>query len=264
MSNSLADLPLVSLTDGVLTLPISTKDNGTSLDNAALHQALTALQRVEAGQIDAGAILLTGLGPNFCAGGNLRDFAALPDRGARVGEVADLLHAVVLALHNGPLPVVAAVTGWAAGAGMSLVLSADVSVASTETRLRTAYSAIAFTPDAGLTWLLSRAVGYNRAASLILLDTPLNGQQAFDMGIITTLVEPEELADQAVQIARKLAAGPRGTFASARQLLKSGQTGTLAESLRAERDSIAAMANSADGREGVDAFLAKRRPQFGA
>ena len=116
MTFDLADTPLVTLSEGVLTLPISLEGKGNSLDSDAVDQASVALRALLAGDIEAGAVLLVGLGANFCAGGNVPGFAAAPDRAEHVRELADRLHAVVRQLDELPVPIVAAVAGWAAGA----------------------------------------------------------------------------------------------------------------------------------------------------
>ena len=262
MTFDLTATPLVTLEDGVLTIPVSLEGKGNSLDSDAVTQAGTALGALLSGELDAGAVLLVGLGKNFCAGGNVPGFAAAPDRGEHVRELADRLHVVVRQLDETPVPVVAAVAGWAAGAGLSLALAADFSVGGPDTRLLAAYPGIGLSPDGGMSWRLPRAIGHSAARAFILGNEPMDGDRAYRAGMITTFVEGD-VSSAARELAVRLAAGPRGSYAATKQLLRRSEGTTLAQQLDAERDSIAALAVSPDGMEGVDAFVAKRAPRFG-
>lgn len=262
MTSDLTDTPLVSLEGGVLTLPVSLDGKGNSLDSDCISQAGVALDSVLAGTSDVGAILLVGLGKNFCAGGNVPGFAAAEDRSEHVRELADRLHGVVRQLDQAPVPVVAAVAGWAAGAGLSLALAADFSVGGPDTRLLAAYPGIGLSPDGGMSWRLPRAIGQSAARAFILGNEPVDGERAYRMGMITTFVSGD-VPTAARELAMRLASGPRASYAATRELLRRSEVNSLSEQLDAERDSIAALAVSPDGIEGVDAFVAKRAPRFG-
>lgn len=262
MTSDLADTPLVTLEDGVLTLPVSLEGKGNSLDSDAVTQAGAALHALLAGEIDAGTVLLVGLGKNFCAGGNVPGFAAAEDRSAHVRELADRLHSVIRQLDEVSVPVVAAVSGWAAGAGLSLALAADFSVGGPDTRLLAAYPGIGLSPDGGMSWRLPRAIGQSAARAVILGNEPVDGERAYRMGMITTFVEGD-VPTAARELAVRLASGPRASYAAAKELLRRSEGATLSAQLDAERDSIGALAASPDGIEGVDAFVAKRTPRFG-
>lgn len=262
MTSDLTDTPLVSLEGGVLTLPVSLDGKGNSLDSDCISQAGVALDSVLAGTSDVGAILLVGLGKNFCAGGNVPGFAAAEDRSEHVRELADRLHGVVRQLDRAPVPVVAAVAGWAAGAGLSLALAADFSVGGPDTRLLAAYPGIGLSPDGGMSWRLPRAIGQSAARAFILGNEPVDGERAYRMGMITTFVSGD-VPTAARELAMRLASGPRASYAATRELLRRSEGNSLSEQLDAERDSIAALAVSPDGLEGVNAFVAKRAPRFG-
>lgn len=262
MTFDLADTPLVTLEDGVLTLPISQDRKGNSLDADAVAQSAAALGALDAGELDAGAVLLVGLGKNFCAGGDVAGFAAADDRGDHVRDLADLLHGVIRRLDEATVPVIAAVAGWAAGAGLSLALAADFSLGGPDTRLLAAYPGIGLSPDGGMSWRLPRAVGQPAARAFILGNEPLDGQRAHHMGMLTTYVEGD-VTVAARELATRLAAGPGAAYAAAKDLLRRSEGATLSQQLDAERDSIAALAVHPDGIEGVDAFVAKRTPDFG-
>lgn len=252
----------VDLVDGVLQITVATDAAGTSLSGAAMVDGARALQALNAGKLTAGAVLLIGSGTNFCAGGNVRAFAAAPDRGTYVRGVADEFHRFVIELAACTVPVVAGVQGWAAGAGMSLVCHADVAIGGRSTKLRPAYSGIGLTPDGGLTWTLPRIVGPARARDILLSDSVVHGEEAVRLGILSRLVGDDIIVSEAQRLARTLAAGPTAAFEGVKALLQKSDAHTLAEQLDAEAASIAAAADGPTGREGVDAFVEKRRPDF--
>jgi 2-(1,2-epoxy-1,2-dihydrophenyl)acetyl-CoA isomerase len=168
----------------------------------------------------------------------------------------------VLALAGGRAPVVAAVNGWAAGAGMALAACADITVAAESARFRSAYSAIGLSPDCGLTWTLPRLVGRARAADLILTNRPVGAAEAAAIGLAARVVADDSLLADAQALAAELASGPAGAFERIRKLLDASDRSTLADQLDAEAASIAACADHPEGRAGVAAFTAGRRPVF--
>lgn len=251
----------VTEVDGVLQITIATAANGTSLDFGGINAGTAALR---ARKNEIGAILLTGSGPNFCAGGNVRGFAAAADRSIHIHEIATELHEFVRALAASPAPVVAAVQGWAAGAGMSLVCAADIAIGGTSTKLRPAYPGIGLTPDGGMSWTLPRIVGAGRAREILLTDAILDAEEATRLGILSRVVADEQVRAEADALAESLAAGPRSAYASIKKLLTQSPTATLSEQLDSERESIATAASTPTGREGVDAFVGKRKPDYSA
>jgi 2-(1,2-epoxy-1,2-dihydrophenyl)acetyl-CoA isomerase len=242
----------------VLECIIATKDKGCSLDADAVRQATLALKTLARDQ-SAGCVLLTSDGPNFCTGGNVRAFAAAEDRGAYVGAVAREFHDLIRAIARTQVPVVAAVHGWAAGAGMSLVCVSDIAIGGPGTRLRPAYPTIGFSPDGGLSWTLPRIVGIARARDILLTDRVLTGDEALAAGLLSRLVPDERIAAEARETANTLAAGPTSAYQHIKRLLAKTGHAHLGEQLAAEAESIAACAVSPAGRAGVDAFVARRR-----
>lgn len=263
MSFTLSDAPLLTLADGVLSVPISSAGPGNPLDADALDEAIPALRAVHTGELpDVRVVLLHGPGKNFCAGGDVAGFASAEDRSAHVYAVAETFHTLVSEIARLDVPVVAQAQGWAAGAGLSLVLGADVVVGGPGTNMVAAYSGIGFTPDGGMSWLLPRVVGERAAASLLLLNEPIGGRRAHELGIITVFDEDDDVAGRTRQVCATLAAGPRESQARIKRLLRSARGNELATHLDAERNSISQMAAHPDGVEGVDAFVGKRRPEF--
>ena len=249
------------LSDGVLRLVVSRQADGCAL----WHEAVPALTRriLAAGRDgSAGAVLLVGAGVNFCTGGNLRTFAAAEDPGATVGHLAREFHDFIRALIEGPLPVVAAVRGWAAGAGLSLVCAADLAVVGPGTRLRAGYPSLGYTSDGGLSWTLPRIVGAARARDLLLTDRILDGEESVRTGLAARLVADTEIEGTAAELSRGLAAGPTACHARFKRLLAISPDQRLADQLRLEEQEVAACADGSEGREGVSAFVQRRAPDF--
>ncbi|WP_406231716.1 enoyl-CoA hydratase/isomerase family protein [Nocardia sp. NBC_01009] len=249
----------VTTVDGVLQITIATSANGTSMDFAGIAAGSAALRTLGS---DVGAVLLTGTGANFCAGGNVRGFAAAEDRAAHIHGLATDLHEFVRALDETVVPVVAGVQGWAAGAGMSLVCLADIALGGPSTKLRPAYPGIGLSPDGGMSWTLPRIVGAGRAREILLTDAVIDAETAVRLGILSRVVADDDVRDEALSLARSLSRGPRSTYASIKSLLVQSSSATLSEQLDYERDAITAAANGPAGREGVDAFVEKRKPNY--
>jgi 2-(1,2-epoxy-1,2-dihydrophenyl)acetyl-CoA isomerase len=250
----------VGMGEAILRVRVVAETGAPVLDEGALNATTKAVRDAGA---DTRAVLLTHPGKNFCLGGDVTRFAGDDEPGRYVFEIAGVLHETIRALTSSPLPVVAAVQGWAAGAGMSVACAADVVVAGESTQFRAAYPAIGFTPDGGLTWHLPRIVGRARALDLMLTNRPMSAPEALAAGLVSKVVADGEVQAEAEAIARALAAGSSGALAGVKRLVADGLLGSLDTQLDAERASISARADSADGREGVRAFSERRAPDFG-
>jgi 2-(1,2-epoxy-1,2-dihydrophenyl)acetyl-CoA isomerase len=251
----------VARTGRVLRCAVSDAARHGSLDFDAVCAVTAALRTLEPG---VGAVLLAGEGPHFCTGadvGALAATGAAEDPRSAVRELAEELHELVRALVEVPVPVVAAVRGWAAGAGMSLVLAADIAVAGVSTRLRPAYPAIGLTPDGGLSWTLPRAVGAARARHILLTDRVLDADEALALGLVATVVPDDDVVAEADGLAQRLADGPTRALGRTKRLVRA--EGDLDAHLDAEADAIAESVADAEGREGVAAFRERRAPRFG-
>ncbi|GED98417.1 enoyl-CoA hydratase/isomerase family protein [Gordonia crocea] len=262
MTDSSPATPSVSTADGVLTIAVSNPANGTALDDDAIAGATAALIELREGRRDEQVILLVGAGKNFCAGGNVAAFAGAEDRPAYLLELADQLHTMLGLINETSLPVVVAAKGWAAGAGMSLTLIGDVVVGGTSTKMRPAYSGIGLTPDGGMTWTLPRTVGAARARAIILTNRIVTAEQALEYGILSEIVDDERVDERAREIAVELAAGPSAALQATVGLLRQSPAASLSAQFDAEGASISRLSGEPTGIEGVDAFLAKRAPQW--
>jgi 2-(1,2-epoxy-1,2-dihydrophenyl)acetyl-CoA isomerase len=224
------------------------------------RELLAAAFAIEAAA--ARAVVLSGDGRNFCFGGDLKGMVASGgDVQAYLSELTTNLHAAIVHLARLDAPVIAAVNGSAAGAGMGLVLAADYAIAARGAKFVAAYTAVGLTPDASCTFLLPRAVGYKRAMELLLTNRVLDAEEALDWGLINEVVDDDKLAETAAALAARFAAGPVGAFGTVKRLLAEADPGLEAQ-LGRESRSIAARGTSTEGREGIAAFLEKRAPRF--
>ena len=205
-------------------------------------------------------VVLAGAGRAFVAGGDIAAFAAEPAR--VVDELLEALHPAILALRATPAPVLAVVQGAAAGAGLSLVLGADLVVAGDRARFVIAYDRVGASPDCGGTWFLPRKVGRTRAFEMMLLGQVLSAEAAHAAGIVSLVVPAAELEQRADELARRIAAGPTAAYGRFKRLVDDALAASLDQHLQAERDAFLASTATADFREGVAAFIAKREPVF--
>lgn len=209
------------------------------------------------------AVLFTGAGRMFCGGGDLKTFAtkgaALPHY---LKAVTTYLHAAVSRLTRMNAPVVIAVQGSAAGAGLSFVCAADIVLAADNAKFTMAYTRAGLTPDGSSTYFLSRIVGLRRALELSLTSRVISAAEAQALGIVTQVVPEAQLEREAGALAASLAAGPTLAYGSTKRLLHAGWTGTLETQMELETRAIADIARTADAQEGIAAFAAKRPPAF--
>jgi 2-(1,2-epoxy-1,2-dihydrophenyl)acetyl-CoA isomerase len=158
-------------------------------------------------------------------------------------------------------PVIAAVNGTAAGAGLGLALAADFTIAGRTAKFAPAYTGVGLTPDAGCTFLLPRTVGYKRAMEMMLTNRVLDAETALSWGLVNEVVDDDKLLDAATAWAARLAAGPMGAFGAVKRLMAESLPG-FEDQLQREGASIAARAASAEGREGISAFVGKRAARY--
>ena len=209
------------------------------------------------------AVLLTGAGRFFSAGGDLKNFAAAEDRISKmVSETADTLHAAIAKFARMNAPIVAAVNGPAAGAGMSVVCMTDIALAAESAFFSMAYTAAGLSPDGSSTYFLPRIVGIRRARELMLSNRRLSAAEAHELGIVERVVPDDDLMDEAEKIALALANGPTLAFGAVKRLLLASQNAQLEDQLDAETSAITAMTRTSDAREGIAAFREKRLPNF--
>ena len=212
---------------------------------------------------DVGALVLTGAGGAFCAGGDVAEMEANLHRAEQ--HFLDLTaehHAVVKLLVAGPKPIVCAIHGAAAGGGFGLALCGDLRVASEQARLKPAYFRLGVAPDGGSTWLLPRLVGFTVAQELLFHDRVVMAQEALALGLVHEVVPVERLLPRALEEAHALARGPPFALAAAKRLMASTTSSDLDAQLALERRLNSQSGGTPDFREGARAFREKREPRF--
>jgi len=212
-------------------------------------------------------LIVTGAGQAFCAGGDVNWFR----KGVEEGEVdlpsevrrgAEVLHQAIVDLRRIPYPVVAAVNGPAAGAGFSLALACDIRIASSTAFFAPAYGRIGASPDGGMTYFLPRVVGPSKALELLLEDPNLKAEAAQELGLVSEVVEPDELAEAARAKAEKLAKMAPHYVRMAKQLVGVSIENSITEHLQLERHGIADSMATEDLRNGVETFFSGGAPEF--
>lgn len=210
------------------------------------------------------AVLLTGSGRMFCAGGDLKAFAAQGDElGAHVKELAGMLHLAISRFVRMDAPLVVAVNGAAGGGGMSFVLAADLVLAAESAKFAMAYTRAGLSPDGGSTYFLPRIVGARRALELAITNRVLSAREAYEWGLVTRVIADGALVAEAEALAQELARGATQAYGAAKRLLHHSFAESLETQMELEAQSIAAQARGRDAREGIAAFIAKRPAKFG-
>jgi len=251
----------MGLDAGVLTVTLNRPDRLNSFTEE-MHLALrAALNRAAT---EARCVLLTGAGRGFCAGQDLGDrdprkMAGPPDLGETVRRFWAPLVRQIKAL---PMPVICAVNGVAAGAGSSLALACDLTLAAQSAKFIQSFGKIGLIPDTAGSWHLPRLIGAQRAMGLALTAQPLPAQQAADWGLIWQCLPDDQLMTEARGLARKLAAGPTFGYAQTKRAMQAAATNPLDTHLDLEAELMKACGESADYAEGVAAFLDKRPAEF--
>jgi 2-(1,2-epoxy-1,2-dihydrophenyl)acetyl-CoA isomerase len=207
-------------------------------------------------------VVLTGSGRFFCAGGDLKSFASAPDRGAHIKGVADDLHRAISTFARMNAVLITAVNGTAAGAGFSIAVTGDLVLAAESASFTMAYTRVGLSPDGSASYYLPRLIGITRTKELMLTNRTLSAQEASQWGLVTEVVPDADLADRAAKLADQMARTSAGSNGGVKNLLLSTFKNGLEEQLELESRMIAERARSADGREGVDAFMAKRKAEF--
>jgi 2-(1,2-epoxy-1,2-dihydrophenyl)acetyl-CoA isomerase len=251
----------LEIRDHVAMLTLTRPDTANTIDLQFGREFLAAAVAIKAATT-VRAVVLTGQGKSFCFGGDLKGMVASgSDVQSYLSELTTDLHAGMAQLVRLDAPVIAAVNGTAAGAGLGLVLAADLAIAARSAKFAPAYTGVGLTPDAGCTFLLPRAVGYKRAMDLLLTNRVLDAQTALAWGIVNDVVDDDKLADAVAALAARLAKGPVAAFGGVKRLLADSQPG-FEEQLAREGRSIAARGASVEGREGINAFLEKRAARY--
>jgi 2-(1,2-epoxy-1,2-dihydrophenyl)acetyl-CoA isomerase len=254
---------LLDIENGAARLTLNRPDRLNSFTVQMHAEIAAALDAIEA-ETAVRTLLITGAGRGFCAGQDLSDRAVAPGGDAvDLGEsVEKRYNPLIRRLTSLPMPVVCAVNGVAAGAGASIAFACDLVIAAKSAKFIMSFANIGLVPDSGSSWALPRLAGQARALGLALTGDPLPAEQAADWGLIWKCVDDEALAPETAALIAKFAAAPTRGLAETKKLIRTAFARPLDEQLDLERDRMRELGRSEDYREGVDAFMNKRKPQF--
>lgn len=260
----------LEITDGVAILTLNRPDKLNAFTPEMLGEIGAALDEISAPDCPARCLLITGAGRAFCSGADLASSSAFSgglEKGATPGdEVGKMLrqvyHPLFEALRALEMPVVSAVNGVAAGAGMSLAIAADIVIAARSAYFLQAFINIGLLPDSGSTYMLPRLMGKARATAAMMLGEKLPAETAAEWGLIYQVSDDDALMETAVTLAKRLASGPTLALAALRSAIGKSEGNDFTAQLEVEAALQSRLANSSDCLEGIGAFLAKRPAAF--
>ena len=268
------------LDGAVATITLNRPEARNAL-TADMKTALLAALRQAQDAAAVRAVVITGAGPGFCAGQDLREHAALfesaqtaePGPEAEPGQTAEPgpaatdtvrrhYNPIIMTIATMPKPVIAAVNGIAAGAGAGLALACDFRIAARQASLLMAFARVGLGADSGTSWTLQRLAGAGRAGELLMLAEPLEANRALEYGLVNSVVDAADLPAAARELAGRLAAGPTAAYAAIKESLSYAAAHGLAESLEKEADLQSAVGQTADHRAATLAFIRKQQARF--
>jgi len=256
------DMLTLDIHDHVATITLNRPGFYNALNIQLALELLDATTRVDEDP-EIRCVVLTGAGKAFCAGGDVKEFHdQLSQIGVHLKHLTGALHGAVSRIARMPKPVVAAVNGVVAGAGLGLMLACDLSYAVETAAMTVAYSRIGANPDASLTFWLPKLVGMRRALELTYLNRALTAREAYDWGLINGVIPSDKFPNEVYAIAQQLANGPTLAYARSKKLCYISPSETLETQMEHEAREISDSGKTDDFREGVLAFLKKRTPTF--
>jgi 2-(1,2-epoxy-1,2-dihydrophenyl)acetyl-CoA isomerase len=264
----MADTVLYEVSDGLATITLNRPEAMNAM-NTESKVALRDAAQAAAADPAVRAVLLTAAGDRaFCVGQDLKEHVSslMADRedgqGRTMSTVREHYNPIVRALTQMQKPVVAAVNGVAAGAGLGFALCADYRIAADTAAFNTSFAGVALTADSGVSWTLPRVIGPGRAADLLLFPRTVKVQEAYELGIVNRVVPAADLAAEALKVARTLAEGPTVAYAALKESLAYGAAHTLDEALEKEDELQTKAGVSEDHLIAVQAFIAKEKPRY--
>jgi 2-(1,2-epoxy-1,2-dihydrophenyl)acetyl-CoA isomerase len=251
---------LVDRADSIATVTLNRPEARNALDLAMRGELAVALEELDA---DAAvrAVILTGAGGHFCAGGDVKSMGQRHSPSAGRARVQQL-NRFLMRLFHFPKPTLAMVDGFAVGAGCNIALACDLVVASDRAQFGEVFARIGLVPDGGGTWLLPRLVGLAKAKELVMTADIIDAAEALRIGLVNRVVPAAELRERTRELAARIAAGPPVALGLAKELLNRSETTDLAGALELEAMAQGHAIATEDHGEGVRAFLEKRRPSF--
>ncbi|WP_419916682.1 enoyl-CoA hydratase-related protein [Candidatus Poriferisodalis sp.] len=259
----------VEITDGVMTITLNRPDRRNAMSTPMMDGLVAAIADAEVAS-DVGALVLTGAGGAFCAGGDVKGMAAAGGEGggsplqydARVHNQRRNQRDTSGKLYEMPKPTIAALPGAAAGAGLSMALACDLRYAAPNAIMTTAFARVGFSGDYGGTWFMSRLIGSAKARELYFLSDRVDMDQAVSLGLVNGVFPAESLMDEVGAIARRLANGPTVAYRYMKENLNRAVHGDMGECLDMEAAHHIHTGQTDDHKEAAQAFVEKREPVF--
>ena len=251
-------------TGRVLVVTLNRPDNMNSI-NLELARELCQIAEQTGQNPGIGAVIITGAGNKaFCAGGDLQAFYAVsPEMGAHLKQVTDYFHRAICLFSEMGAPVIAAINGVAAGGGLSMVGFPELAIAAKSAKFVSAYTKIGLSPDGSSSFFMPRIIGIRRYYEMILTNRALSANEAFDWGLVSEVVDDDQLLSRAMDLAQSIADGPQSSYRHIKSLVMSSFDSDLPTQLDKEAGFLSDCADSDDGIEGIKAFLSKKPPKFG-
>lgn len=246
----------------VARIVLDRPDVGNAVDIPLARELMELAIRCE-GDDSVRCVVITGNGRLFCAGGDVAAFAGAGDRlPSFLREITAYLHSAIAVFARMEKPLLVAVNGPAAGAGVGLAIMGDIVLADPSAHFNLAYSGIGLSPDGATTWLLPRLIGLRRAQELCLTNRRVKAEEAAGMGLVTRVVEAGTLSAETDKVAGELAHSATRALGTARRLLVDSFSNGLEIQMDMESRAIAMLGGGAEAKEGIAAFLEKRKPRF--
>jgi 2-(1,2-epoxy-1,2-dihydrophenyl)acetyl-CoA isomerase len=251
-----------TISDGLAHIVLNQPDRGNPIDGEFCREFSLCIAEISE-RTDVRSVLLSARGRLFSVGGDLTSLVKQGDALPRTIKAwtADL-HAAIARMVRMRAPVVAAVHGNVAGGSVSLMAAADLVVIAESARISSAFAKIGFSPDSGSTTTITRRIGVARARRFFLIGETLDAKTALSLGLVDSVVPDGAVQSEAERMARELAAGPTEAYGAIKRLFSRTLDRSLESQLEEEAQTLAAISRTADAREGVKAFVEKRKPVF--
>lgn len=252
---------LYNISEGICTITLNRPDVFNSFNEELSAEFIDALKKAGKDE-QVRTVVITGAGKAFCSGQDLKDIKGEVGKRSLGDSVLRRYNPMIVAIREMPKPVICRLNGVGAGAGASLALACDMIIAAENASLIEVFTNVGLVPDSGSSFFLPHLVGYNKAFELITLASKITAQEALALGFVYKVVKAEELDAAVLELAQRYATGPTKSYAIIKKMLNKAYSATLNEMLQQEYYGQEMAGRSEDYKEGVTAFIEKRKPQF--